>query len=269
MDMVAPAEAAESHLMLGLNEIGAPVRDRMGIAVRRLGGGVVVSVSKDPSGFWSKAQGFGFGEPLTEKVIAEAVGFYRSEGTASANFHLPDQVLPPDWPEIAAAYGLTRGEVLVKTLRDDRPVALAPTTLRVGPVDDADMAAWAAVQIEAFELHDPDGRMAEMLASVNDIDAVTAYGAWDGDLLVATGALFVDGEAGELVSGATRPLYRGRGAQSALLARRVQDGLAAGCRWLLSETGKPAPGERNPSLDNLRRAGFDVIYDRPIWTWKA
>ncbi|GAB2590145.1 GNAT family N-acetyltransferase [Kribbella endophytica] len=86
---------------------------------------------------------------------------------------------------------------------------------------------------------------------------------------VATGVLYVDGEAGELVSGATRPEYRGRGAQSALVARRTQDALAAGCRWVFSETGKPGPGEQKPSLDNLGRAGLQVIYDRPIWVWKA
>jgi ribosomal protein S18 acetylase RimI-like enzyme len=269
MDMVALAEAVEGSLMLGLPQAGERVRERMGLAGRRIGGGIALSASKDTSGFWSKAQGFGFSEPLTSDVLGEVIDFYRSEGTASANFHLPEQVLPADWPELVAKYGLTQGPTLVKLQRDDSPVAPAPTTLRVGQIGDADTAAWAAVQIEAFEFEDADGRMAEMLASIGRIENVTAYGAWDGDVLVATGALYVDGEAGELVSGATRPEYRGRGAQSALVARRTQDALAAGCRWVFSETGKPGPGEQNPSLDNLQRAGFRVIYDRPIWAWKA
>ncbi|GAA1516828.1 GNAT family N-acetyltransferase [Kribbella lupini] len=269
MDMVARAEAVEANLMLAVPQAGQRVLERMGLAVRRIGGGIALSASKDPSGFWSKAQGFGFSEPLTGDVLAEVIDFYRSEGTPSANFHLLDRVLPADWPELAAKYELTPGSTLVKLQRDDRPVAPAPTTLRVGPISADDWTAWAAVQIEAFEFADGDGRMAEMLASIGRIKNVTAYGAWDGDLLVATGALYVDGDAAELVSGATRPEYRGRGAQSALVARRTQDALAAGCRWVFSETGKPGPGERNPSLDNLQRAGFAVIYDRPIWSWKA
>jgi GNAT superfamily N-acetyltransferase len=269
MDIVALAEATEGDLMLGLPRADAQVRERMGLAGRRIGGGIALAASKDPSGFWSKAQGFGFGQPLTADVVAEVVDFYHSEGVASANFHLLDRVLPPDWPEIAAKYGLAKRHSLVKIARDDRRVAPAPTTLRVGPIEDADREAWAAVQIEAFGFDDPDGRMAEMLRSIGRIEGITAYGAWDGDLLVGTGALFVDGEAGQLVSGATRPEYRGRGAQSALLARRTQDALAAGCRQVFAETGKPADGEHNPSLENLRRAGYEVIYDRPVWAWKA
>ncbi|MGC4941462.1 GNAT family N-acetyltransferase [Kribbella sp. DT2] len=228
-----------------------------------------MSASKDTSGFWSKAQGFGFSKPLTAEVLDEVIGFYRSEGTASANFHLPEQVLPADWAELAAKYALTRGPSLVKLRRDDSPVAAAPTPLRVGPITEADADAWAAVQVEAFGFEDGDGRMAEMLAAIGRIAGVTAYGAWDGDLLVATGALSVDGEAAELVSAATRPAYRGRGAQSALVARRTQDAVAAGCRSIFVETGKPGPGDRNQSLENLRRAGFEVIYERPIWAWRA
>ncbi len=269
MDMVALAEAAEGNLMLGLLGSSERVLERMGLAGRRIGGGIALSASKDTSGFWSKAQGFGFSEPLTGEVLAEVIDFYRSEGTASANFHLPERVLPADWAELAAKYELTPRGTLVKLQRGNSPVAPAPTTLRVGPISEDDRTAWAAVQIEAFEFEDADGRMADMLASVGQIENVTAYGAWDGDLLVATGALYVDGQAGELVSGATRPEYRGRGAQSALVARRTQDALAAGCDWVFSETGKPGPGEQNPSLDNLQRAGFQVIYDRPIWAWKV
>lgn len=269
MDMVARAEAAEANMLLGLTAIEGRVRERMGIAGRRIGGGIALSASKDPSGFWSKAQGFGITEPLTADVVGEVVDYYRSEGTASANFHLLDELLPKDWPEIAAKYGLTKGHSLLKLQRDNRPVAPAPTTLRIGTVADADTAAWAAVQIEAFEFDDPDGRMAEMLASFKAVDGATGYAAWDGDRLVATGALLVDGDACELVSAATLPPYRGRGAQSALVSRRAQDAVAAGCQWMFVETGKPAPGERNQSLENLQRAGFQVIYERPIWGWKA
>ncbi|MEV6286276.1 GNAT family N-acetyltransferase [Kribbella sp. NPDC051770] len=269
MDIVALAEATEGDLMLGLPGADEQVRKRMGLAGARIGGGIVLAASKDPSQFWSKAQGYGITQPLTADVIAEVVEFYRGEGVTSANFHLLDKVLPADWEEIAAKYGLTRGHSLVKLARDDRRVAPAPTTLRVGPIADTDWDAWAAVQIEAFEFDDPDDRIAGMLRSIGKIEGMTAYGAWDGDVLVGTGALYVDGEAAELVSGATRPAYRGRGAQSALLARRTQDALAAGCRHVFSETGKPADGEQNPSLENLRRAGFDVIYERPIWAWKA
>jgi hypothetical protein len=40
-------------------------------------------------------------------------------------------------------------------------------------------------------------------------------------------------------------------------------------RWFIAKSGKPGPGENNPSLNNLRRAGFTPLYERRNWTWKT
>ncbi|WP_328324309.1 hypothetical protein OHA70_32980 [Kribbella sp. NBC_00382] len=56
--------------------------------------------------------------------------------------------------------------------------------------------------------------------------------------------------------------------ETQMIALRVQDALKAGCTWVATETGKPAEGEQNPSLDNLRRAGFKDLYDRQFWIWR-
>ena len=72
-----------------------------------------------------------------------------------------------------------------------------------------------------------------------------------------------------LTGAATLPSHRGRGAQSAFLARRIADATAAGCTVLSAETGKPAEGVRNPSLENLTRVGFEVLYDRVNWVWTS
>lgn len=90
--------------------------------------------------------------------------------------------------------------------------------------------------------------------------------AFDGDRAVAVGLLFLDGGAGYLAAGATLPDARGRGAQGALMARRVRDALALGCRVIATETGEEIPGEPNPSHNNMVRCGFRVLYKRPNWT---
>lgn len=268
MDLAEVVEATEANLMFEITKVAEPVRQRMGISGRRFGRGVAVSVRNDPSGFWSRAQGFGFDKPVTGELISEVLAFFRSEGTEVVNFQLAPEVLPDDWAGICRSHGLTEGPTLVKLARDAGPAEQPPTTLRIGPIKPADRAAWAAVQIEAFGFPDDDGRIAEMLATINDLPEVTGYAAWDGDKLVATAALYVGGKVGQFVSAATLPEYRGRGAQSALLARRVEDAFAAGCRWIAADTGKPGDGEQNPSLNNLLRAGFKVLYDRPVWVWR-
>jgi GNAT superfamily N-acetyltransferase len=269
MNLAEQVESTEANLMFKLTELPEPLLTKLGITGRRFGRGIALSVRNDPSLFWSRVQGFGFDEPVTGELVGEVLDFFRAAGTPATNFHLPPEVLPADWAEICQAHGLTKGPTLVKLVRDRSPAEPVATSLRVGPIAVEDREAWAAVQIECFEMPDPDGMLAEMLALINDVPGVTGYAAWDGDKLVATAALSVDGEVGEFVSASTLPEYRGRGAQSALLARRTEDAVAAGCRWLGAETGKPAEGESNPSLDNLQRAGFKILYNRPIWTWTA
>jgi hypothetical protein len=42
----------------------------------------------------------------------------------------------------------------------------------------------------------------------------------------------------------------------------------AGCRWLVAETGKPAGGASNSSLNNMLRAGMRPLYMRENWIWR-
>jgi GNAT superfamily N-acetyltransferase len=271
MDLVELAEGVEAELMFTITGLELGVLEGLGITGRRFGRGVAISVRDDPSQYWSKAQGFGFDRPVTGELIGEVVEFYRAAETPVANFHLPPSVLPADWDEIRATYGLEPAGTVVKLLRDSSPIEAADSSLRIGRLDPADsdgVRAWVETQMTAFGLPDRDGLLRRMFAALCDVPGFQPYAGWDGDKLVATAGLYVRGELAECVSAATLPEYRGRRAQSALIALRVQDALDAGCRWIATETGKPAEGEQNPSLDNMRRAGFKDLYDRRSWTWR-
>jgi hypothetical protein len=87
--------------------------------------------------------------------------------------------------------------------------------------------------------------------------------AYDGDEPAGVGALFIDGDAGWLGFGATRPAKRGRGAQNAVLAARVNRGAELGLRKLVTETGAPREDGPGPSYRNILRAGFEFAYERP------
>lgn len=88
------------------------------------------------------------------------------------------------------------------------------------------------------------------------------YLAFDGDQAVATGALNLRDHIGWLGVGSTLPSHRRRGAQGALMARRVRDGISLGCRWLVTETGEDLPARPNPSYHNMLRTGFTLAYQR-------
>ena len=75
--------------------------------------------------------------------------------------------------------------------------------------------------------------------------------------------MFVSGDRAWLDFAATLPEYRGRGAQAALLARRIVDAAQLGCRWLVVETAEETPQRGAPSFRNMLRFGFRQAYVRP------
>ena len=66
----------------------------------------------------------------------------------------------------------------------------------------------------------------------------------------------------------TREGHRGRGAQSALIARRLRDARLAGCTRVSVETAEDKPEKPAPSFRNLRRLGFRFAYLRPNFLYE-
>lgn len=110
--------------------------------------------------------------------------------------------------------------------------------------------------------------MIDMAASCVGRPNWQQYAVWEGERIIAVGSVFVHGNCADIFGGATLPEARRRGAQSALLTARVRAAQAAGCRWLVAETGAEGPGEHNASLHNMLRAGFEPLYERVTWLWR-
>jgi GNAT superfamily N-acetyltransferase len=84
----------------------------------------------------------------------------------------------------------------------------------------------------------------------------SCYVAYDGDAPAGAGALYLHEKAGWLGLGATLPQFRGRGAQSAILAARIEEARRLGCSLVTTETGELAEGRPSSSYRNIVRAGF-------------
>jgi GNAT superfamily N-acetyltransferase len=93
--------------------------------------------------------------------------------------------------------------------------------------------------------------------------------AYDERRPVASGALFESGDAGWLGAAATVPSHRGRGAQSAILAARVERARERGLRVLITETGVPRDGRPGASYRNIVKNGFEPTYVRPNYASPA
>ncbi|GAA1872952.1 GNAT family N-acetyltransferase [Asanoa iriomotensis] len=264
MEFIASIEGVEAESMLAY-ESRAPAT--LDCTAARIGGGIALSMRHDPVAYWSKALGFGYTEPITGAVVDRVVDFYRAAGTPTAVIQVAPSVLPPDWDEISARHGL---RPMSPWLKLAAPLACVRpsggTRLWVTEVGPDDAEEWAAVLLRGFGM--PTDGLARMVAAAAGNPAVRTFGAWDGADLVGAAGLFVHGELALFNGAATLPAHRNQGVQTALITARLDAAQAAGCRWLVAETGKPAPGTTSPSLDNLLRAGLRIRYARQNWRWR-
>jgi ribosomal protein S18 acetylase RimI-like enzyme len=137
-----------------------------------------------------------------------------------------------------------------------------PSTLHVRRIDPGDVRR----SMESVKA----GGTAAGIAAAETIVAngwAELYGAFDAGTCGASAALVMDPvESGFLYLGwaGTDPAYRGRGAQSALIAARVSRAAELGAAWCVSETNTAAEG----SLRNLLRAGFGVAVEWGVYRWR-
>jgi GNAT superfamily N-acetyltransferase len=151
-----------------------------------------------------------------------------------------------------SAHGYTRGHAWMKFERGDEPAPSVQTDLRIEETRDG--ALFARVCADGFGLPDAPGQFVGS-------PGFACFLAWDGDEPAACAALYADGDSAWLGVAATKPGFRGRGAQGALLSARIDAARAAGAKRLVTETGE-RPGS---SYRNIVRAGFREAYLRPNW----
>ncbi|WP_127502381.1 GNAT family N-acetyltransferase [Actinoplanes solisilvae] len=262
------AELAEAAFMWDYEtRMPDPARERLGVAGARIGGGVALAMVNDLTSYWSKALGFGVAEPFTPAVLDEVLGFYREHGVRQAVLQVVPELLPDGFAELAATRGLERGNPWIKLGGDPAAVTAGHSGLKIAPVGEQQAEQWANVVLETFGM--PAGDLTTMLASTVGREGWRPFAAWDGDRVVAGANLYINGETAALNAAATLPTHRGQGAQSGLIAARAAAAVEAGCRRIVAETWKPAADGHNPSLENLRRAGLEPLYERDNWVWKA
>jgi GNAT superfamily N-acetyltransferase len=97
---------------------------------------------------------------------------------------------------------------------------------------------------------------APLAANVVGRPGWSCYVAYEDNEPAGAGAIFVHDQVGWLGYAATRADFRGRGAQSAILAARIEEARRRGCTTVTTETGELAEDRPSASYRNILRAGF-------------
>ena len=258
-DRAAALEEVELAALRTIVDAAAPdLAQQLGLryAPQDRAGAVVATGCDVP--LLNRAIGLGLLTAADEAAIARVVGLWAGTGLT----HLVQVVPHAETAGLRAALearGLRPLDAWAKVWRDDAPAPAAATDLRVQEVGRERVTDVGRILCACFGLPEAVGAL---FAGVLGHDGWHTYLAFDGDEPVATGSLFVLGRIGALQAAATLPSHRRRGAQGAIVARRIRDGLALGCRLFAAEAAEDTPGDPNPSYHNLLRAGFRLAYRR-------
>ena len=174
----------------------------------------------------------------------------------TAQVQVPDGALIDEAPAdaVLADRGLVVWSRLVRLVAP-APGAPAVTDLALVRVGREAAHDVVAVALAGFDIGEP-----EWFAAPLGAPGWTQVVAYDGAVPVATGALHVRGPVGWVGAASTVPGRRRQGAQSALLARRLQLAAAHGATRVVAKVDPGSGSERN-----LRRAGFAPVYGVVQW----
>ncbi|MCO8275472.1 GNAT family N-acetyltransferase [Actinoplanes sp. TRM 88003] len=264
--MTEEFEHIEAQSFLAVTSAAGPTLERDYDARATAIGGVTVLSRPGPDMlFWCQAMGFT--EPPSAELIDEIVTHYRARGVERARIVLPVPAEPADWPSIVARHGLTVADRSVKlAMRSPFPSFEPRTDLRTARITPDEQEHWVTLMWNTFGF-DAEANFDVTRGALKD-PRFEAYACYDGDKMVATGMIWLGPGYAHLSSGATLPSHRGRGAQTALLAARVEAGRRAGCSLLVNEAEVTDEGY-SVSARNQVRVGFVPQYERRAWLWTA
>ncbi|NIN72958.1 MAG: GNAT family N-acetyltransferase [Gemmatimonadetes bacterium] len=204
--------------------------------------------------------GLGLKRPASDATIEKLVEFFVSARVPRFFVKVSPTTEAADIGESLTARGFKHYNNWVKLYRDTSPPPHASTDLEIRRIDEDEAPAFGRIVVSCFDW--PESA-ASWVADMVGRDSWRHYMAFDGAGPAATGALFVSQGLAWIDFATTLPEYRGRGAQSALLAQRIRDAAELGCEGLVVETAEDRSEKPAPSFRNQLRFGFQVAYVRP------
>ena len=253
------ADALEARAMADIYAAAPP--SAFELRAETVAGATLLLAPRIPASFFNRAIGLGVFEPATEGALDEILERGAAARPRDFWLHLNPVAKPAQLADWLAARGLATPprRTWAKFLRGPEPYAARPTALRVRTAQARDAGAIAEVVCAAFGM---PAFLASWFAALVGRPGWTFVVAETDGRIAATGAVFIEGSSAWLGVGATLADYRNRGAQSALLAARIALAADACCTVIATETGESIAGEVNPSLNNIRRAGFVQVCSR-------
>jgi len=242
----AADEALKQELKLALHDVGGAL---VSVAGALPASAIVVN----------RTQGLGLERPASRADVEAITAIYHDAGVERYFVHLHHKAEPADLGDWLVAAGLEKVRGWMKFTRGTEPPPERSTDLTIREIGPEHGLAFGRIASAAFDLGDEAVPWIARLAGRPDWRLFMTF---DGDKPAGTGGLFIRGGIAWTDWGATAPAFRRRGGQGALLAHRIREAIAMGCRQIVTATGEAVPGDPQHSYSNILRMGFKEAYVR-------
>jgi GNAT superfamily N-acetyltransferase len=267
MDHVRQHERMEMEYWRDWYEAATPeIAERFGHSIDVAEGAAIAIIARVDILMFNRVLGLGIEKPVSESQLDGIVARYKAAGVPRFFVPVSPAAEPPEVRDWLLERGLTLYNRWAKLERSVDPVPEEATDARIEEIGPDHAQEYGAILRQCFDL--PEG-LEEWLARLVHRPGWRHYMAFDGAEPIGTASIFFKGEWATLGFAATLPEARGRGVQSALIARRIRDAKGAGVHWLSVETAEERADRPAPSYRNVTRLGFRLGYYRDNYIWKA
>lgn len=234
--------------------------EKCGIKVFPVGGVNGTIASKIDILAFNRVVGLGIREPIDERIIDIILNKIEAEKVKRFFIQVHPEVYSDDIRKLLVSKNFYHYNNWVRLTRDNSPAKKIKTRLNVKTIGANENKSFAQIVVDAFEW--PEELVDWIAASVGR-KKWYHYMAFENNVPVATAAFYLSGEYAWFDFAATHPKHRGKGAQSALLEKRIEDCSALGVKTMIVETAEQTTEKESPSYRNVLKSGFKEAYKRP------
>jgi GNAT superfamily N-acetyltransferase len=239
------------------------LREKLGMSYERDGLAAVFRASKAPSWFFNRMMGFGLEGPAQREAVQSQIDRFLAQATPFGAC-IVEEATPAELPRWLEENGLARTTTLARMVRSTENLPDSDSSVSIHQVGSDEARHFAETTARGFGLPDFCVNWFGRLCGREGWHLFLAY---DASRPVASGALRVHGEIGWIGFGSTHPEYRGQGVHRAMMAHRMAHAADLGCTRLQTETNLAVGDEPTPSLNNMKRLGFEMAYSRPNYVF--
>ncbi|HQY51064.1 MAG TPA: GNAT family N-acetyltransferase [Ignavibacteria bacterium] len=246
-------EAAEAEAIFQMHSL--PRKNEMEQfkgTVKKFGSITAARTDLIPDFFFSRVMGFT--ETPDRELISEIINFFEGRDGLYA-LQIPPMLINADLKKILAEYKFFLKNSWAKFYRETDENVNAVCDLEIREINSNEKKTFTDLVCKVFDI---PAELSPLINSVIERSEWKHFMAYEKDLPIATGSIFIHGDTAWNCFAATLPEYRGKGAQGALITGRIKAARKAGCKYITSETNI-----NNGSYRNLIRYGYRILYERP------